>query len=141
MPRLRKRRLWLIAAAVAGAAFFVIPHASLLMSLLDSSIDSAIRRTAAFAQASSAFQNSATAKQLLGDSLQTGRPAKGDLRERGSWGRAIFNFPVSGSHARGLLYVKATMQNHLWRIEELAIRLDGQSEWHELEDVAPAGLP
>jgi hypothetical protein len=86
-----------------------------------------------------AFRSSAKARELLGDHPDA---AKGNPGERGHTlganGSEELFIPVSGSIHKGALYIKATEKSGQWHVDELALRLEGQSNWIELLPGVPS---
>jgi len=98
-----------------------------------SSINSEIRNGRQYIIGVDAFYASARAKELLGDHLNV---AKGDpqenSREIGNTGTAQIELPVAGDKRSGILDIKASEQNGVWQVDELSLRLDGETTWESL---------
>jgi hypothetical protein len=96
-------------------------------------ISAEIRSTREYALGMEAFHSSLRVRELLGDHPDA---AGGEPGERGSTiggdGSEELFIPVSGTIQKGTLYIKAAEKSGQWHIDELALRLDGQSNWNEL---------
>lgn len=80
-----------------------------------------------------AFRSSTKASTLLGDHLDaTGDYPKETKSTIGGDGSSELNIPVSGSIRKGTLYIKASERSGEWYIDELTLRLDGQSNWNDI---------
>ncbi|ADW71410.1 cytochrome c oxidase assembly factor Coa1 family protein [Granulicella tundricola] len=84
-----------------------------------------------------AMENSHLAHALLGENLRTVGSASINLHEQGDSGTAQLNLPVSGTRNKGLLNVEANESGGVWKIENLDIRVDGNSAWSSLLRPAP----
>jgi hypothetical protein len=71
---------------------------------------------------------------LLGDHPDAagGNPHE-NVHTVGGDGIAELSLLVSGGDHKGTLYIKATEKSGQWQIDALALRLDGQSNWNELQ--------
>jgi Cytochrome oxidase complex assembly protein 1 len=80
-----------------------------------------------------AFRSSTRAHELLGDhpDAAEGNPGANSYTSGGN-GSAELTVPVSGSIHKGTLYIKAAEKSGQWHIDELALRLEGQSNWTDL---------
>jgi hypothetical protein len=96
-------------------------------------ISSEIRSSTEYMLGIEAFRSSTRAQELLGDHIDAaeGDPGANSYTSGGN-GSAALTVPVSGSIHRGTLYIKATEKSGQWHIDELALRLDGQSNWNDL---------
>jgi hypothetical protein len=96
-------------------------------------ISAEIRSNREYALGMEAFRSSSRARELLGDHPDA---ASGEPGEKGSTiggdGSEELNIPVSGSVHKGTLYIKATEKSGQWHIDELFLRLEGQSNWNQL---------
>ena len=80
-----------------------------------------------------AFRSSTKASTLLGDHLDaTGDYPKEKKSTINGDGSSELSISVSGSIRKGTLYIKASEGSGEWRIDELTLRLDGQSNWNDL---------
>ena len=96
-------------------------------------ITSEIRTSREYVLGMEAFRASSRARELLGDHLDAAKGNPGaNSRIVGDNGKSELSIPVSGSIHNGTLYIKATEKSGQWQIDELALRLEGQSNWNEL---------
>jgi hypothetical protein len=96
-------------------------------------ISSEIRTSREYVLGMEEFRSSSRARELLGDHLDAAKGNPGaNSHIVGDNGKSELSIPVSGSIHKGTLYIKATEQSGQWQVDELALRLEGQSNWNEL---------
>ncbi len=108
-----------------------------LMMIGNYTVYSEIRNSPEYILGMDTFRSSPKARELLGDHLDA---AGGNPKEKaylvGSNGSAELDIPVSGTIQKGTLYIKATDKSGKWHVDELAVRLEGQSNWTGLLPLA-----
>jgi len=120
-----KKWLWLLAISVLLIGS--------LMMIGNYTVYSEIRNSPEYILGMDALRSSPKARELLGDRLNAnGGNPKENAYTVGGNGSGELNIPVSGTIHKGTLYIKATEKSGQWHIDELALRLDGQSNWNEL---------
>ena len=135
---------WILLLLSVGAFFVVASR--IFNHYISVSIDSDIRGSREYAIGMETFQSSVRAHELLGENLSA---AGGQVNENSKvfgdssnplgpkgHGDAVLDIPVSGSNKKGTLYVKASEREDIWQVDELALRVDGQSTWTKLLPVA-----
>jgi hypothetical protein len=50
----------------------------------------------------------------------------GRISVSGPSGRAVLNFPVTGSKATGQIFVEATKNEGIWTLKRLSLKVDGR---------------
>jgi hypothetical protein len=103
------------------------------MIIGDYVVDLVIRRSPEYKLGMDTFRSSPKAHKILGDNLEA---AGGHPRESGSTigndGSEELYVPVSGTIQKGTLYIRASEASGRWQVDELAIRVEGQSTWNVL---------
>ena len=82
------------------------------------------------------FRNSSKGRELIGDHVVADENRVDSYGANsyivGGNGHSELVVPVSGSIRKGSLYIKATEKSGQWHIDDLQLRLDGQSTWIKL---------
>ena len=124
----RKKLLPFVVILLTGLCLFGCGHL----------ISSEIRNSREYKLGMETFRALPEARELLGGDLNA---SKGDPVAKsytvGGNGTAEITVPVSGSSRKGTLYIKATENAGQWHIDELAVRLDGQSDWKQIFPPVP----
>jgi hypothetical protein len=128
----RKWALWGVVVVVAvigtiAALFF--------------SITSALKDSEAFQLGMGKLQGNAEAMSALGAPISTGFPM-GSLKISDSRGKADLSFSVEGSKAKGTLYLDASRDLGVWKMNRIALEVEGRKGRIDLNAVAkPVARP
>ena len=106
--------------------------APLLSYLAGACNDASARKNPAYLHAVDVAKNSPVAQSLLGDSIQTTGRVKENGDEAGPKGHMEFNVDVAASRGKAELYIRATEEANVWRVDEVSLKQDGQTEWHQI---------
>jgi len=131
----RVQRKW----AIWGAVTFVAVIAT--VAALFFSITSALKDSDAFQLGMAKLQTNAEAMNALGAPISTGFPM-GSLKVSGSQGKADLSFSVEGSKAKGTLYLDASKDLGVWKMNRIELEVDGRSGRIDLNPAAkPVARP
>ena len=112
------RRLWAI-VALAVVFGIVVLGGGIFVGVLG-----VIKHSEAFQLAVTRLQASPVAADALGAPISAGTPY-GSINTSGDSGTAQLNFSVTGSKAKGEVFVDAVKRFGTWSIRELTLKVDG----------------
>jgi len=117
----RVQRAW----AIAGLAVWL--GGAVLFGGIFGGVFALLKNSEAYTMSVARLQASPIAANVLGAPISAGTPF-GSIKVSGSTGTAELNFPVTGSKAKGTVYVDAFKRDGVWTIRHLTLKVDGRDE-------------